>query len=698
MNVFWTIVLGLLNAVVVGALVRRLTTVGTGALRNTIVSLVMGLSIWPVTLQAFAMLQITQRGDVPFLGMSFSAVMVFLLIFGWFLTIQLYVMLAIELVLPSGTFTQVARTAARMPSWYRTTRRVWEIQRILFRFGLRRYLKPRVPSLRVSRRELARTAAEALAAAGVTFVKLGQFVATRADMVPGEFVEEFSALQSEVPPVPFEQIRPSLERAWGRPIDEVCREFDEQPLAAASVAQVHRAVLLAGEEVVVKIQRPNLRRQVRADSAIIMSLAERFEASAQWARSIGLAEIARGFVDSLAEELDYRGEAQQMAVLGRAVHRTKAELRGRGGAEAPAGRAAVTIPEVYPDLSGERVLVMDRMPGRPLSRSAEALAGMSALVRREMAEQLFMTIARQMLDTGVFHADLHPGNVMVSPAGDLGLIDFGAVGRLDSRDRRDVLTLLLAFDKQNSQAATNAVIDMFGMPPGTDLRRMQREIGQIMLRFDSGAAEPGRGSGRAGGADHASSGTGGGAASGFFRELLDFVFDHGFAMPRAVAQAFRAITTLEDSLRKLDPRCDLLSLVRSHGREVLAGSRSLRRTLDDTALYANATLPAVASLPIEVSRVVKHLQDGTLDIGTSGLTTDLIRNLVRTVVDQLVQVVLATALVLGGVVMMAFDFGPPLAEQLTIFTYFGAWVLMAGMVLAAIVLAPALRDRRVLLW
>jgi ubiquinone biosynthesis protein len=696
MNVFWTIVLGLVNAVVVGALVRRLITVGTGALRNTLVSLVMGLSIWPVTLQAFEMLQITQRGDVPFLGMSFPAVMVFLLIFGWFLTIQLYVMLAIELVLPSGSFTQVARTAARMPSWYRTTRRLWEIQGILVRFGLRRYLKPRVPSLRVSRRELARTAAEALAAAGVSFVKLGQFVATRADMIPSEFVEEFSALQSEVPPVPFSTIRPELEKAWGRPLEEVCREFDEEPLAAASVAQVHRAVLHSGEEVVVKVQRPNLRRQVRADSAIIMNLAERFENSAQWAKSIGLVEIARGFVESLAEELDYRGEARQMTILGRSVAQVSTALGGRAGSGAPddAPRGGIVrIPEVYGALSGERVLVMDRMAGRPLSRSAEALAGTSTLVRREMCEQLFMTIARQMLDTGVFHADLHPGNIMVAPDGTLGLIDFGAVGRLDARDRRDVLTLLLAFDKQNSQAATNAVIDMFGMPPGTDLRRMQREIGQIMLRFDSGGAEE-----PAQSADPTAAGRSGGAASGFFRELLDFVFDHGFAMPTAVAQAFRAITTLEDSLRKLDPRSDLLGLVRSHGREVLAGSRNLRKTLDDTALYANATLPALASLPIEVSRVVKHLQDGSLDIGTSGLTTDLIRNLVRTVVDQLVQVVLATALVLGGVVMMAFDFGPPLAEQLTIFTYFGAWVLMAGMVLAGLVLAPALRDRRALLW
>ncbi|HJG80267.1 MAG TPA: AarF/ABC1/UbiB kinase family protein [Brevibacterium senegalense] len=670
MDIVWTIVLGLANALIVGVLVRRLISVGTGALRNTLVSIVMGLSVWPVSLQAFEMLSIVQRGPVPFLDMSFPAVMVFLLIFGWFIGIQLYVMLAIELVLPSGSFSQAARTAARLPTWYRRVRRVGEIQNLLIRYGLRRYLRPRIPSslrVTVSMREVAHTTGQALAAAGVTFVKLGQFVATRADMIPSEFVEELSALQSEVPPVPLAQVRPVLESTWGATIDEVCREFDEKPLAAASVAQVHRAVLHSGEEVVVKVQRPNLRRQVRADSDILMVLAERFERTASWARSIGLTGIVRGFLDSLAEELDYRGEIRQTVAM-------RQELESRP-------QSQVRIPTVHEELSGRQVIVMERMPGRPLSRGEEVLGGLSTIARREMAEQLFVVVARQMLEAGVFHADLHAGNIMISDAARIGLIDFGAVGRLDSRDRHDVLQLLLAFEQQNSLAATNAVIDLFGMQPGMDLRHVQREVGQIMLKYDGGVSS-------------AAAGSDGGAASGFFSELLSFILDHGFTMPTAVAQAFRAITTLEDSLRRLDPSSDLLGLVRKHGRELLADSRSLQDAVRRTMLYANATGPVVANFPVELSRVVKHLQDGTLDIGTSGLNIDLIRTLVRTVVDQLIQVVLATALVLAGVIMMAFDFGPPLTPGFTIFTYFGAWVLLGGMVLAAIVLAPALRDRR----
>src|SRR5699024_8766016 len=177
-----------------------------------------------------------------------------------------------------------------------------------------------------------------------------------------------------------------------------------------------------------------------------------------------------------------------------------------------------SIPDVFVGLSGQQVIVMERMPGRPLTRGEDALGSVSRIARAEMAEDLFMVVARQMLQSGVFHSDLHAGNIMVSDAGRVGLIDFGAVGRLDSRDRRDVLQLLLAFERQNSLAATNAVIDLFGMPPGLDLRQVQREIGQIMLRYDGGAA-----SAAAGTADAV-----GGAASGFFRELLSFILSHGF--------------------------------------------------------------------------------------------------------------------------------------------------------------------------
>lgn len=659
MDILWSVVWALVSALVVGVLVRRTISVGTGWLRNTVLSLVMGTAIWPITRASYEILGISQDGTIPWLEVSFEAAMIFILLFAWMVVIQMAVLLALELVMPSGTFTTLARAAVRLPSLYRRVSRLSQIQRLLLSHGLSRYMRPRIPSFKVSMREIAQATSEVFAAAGVTFVKLGQFVASRADIVPTEFVEEFSKLQSDVPPVPYSAIEPELVKIWGRPVEEIFAEFSKEPMAAASVAQVHPAVLHDGTEVVVKVQRPHIRRQVKADSDIIHTLAERMENSAGWARKIGVRGIADGFLESLAEELDYRGEIRQTEQLRRAMD--------------PHRRSVVRIPAVYEHLSGERVIVMERMQGVPLSKADAVLGQLSMLARREIARDLFLLVAGQVLETGVFHADLHAGNIVIDDAGRAGLIDFGAVGRLDKRDRRDITLLLLAFERQDSTAATNAIIDIFGMPPEVDTRKIQREVGQLLLQFDAGMP---------------------GESSGLFTALLQFVIDHGFELPPAVGTAFRAISTLEGSLKKLDPEADLLLMVREHMDELLSRTQNLGDAVEGLGLYAAATVPVVAGLPLEISRVVKQLEDGSLDIGMKGLNIDVIRDLVGGVLDQLIQVLVAIALVLAGVVLMAADFGPSLTPALTIFTYFGAWVLLSGFVLAIVVLAPALHQRR----
>lgn len=652
--IVWTILLGLLNAVVVGVLVRRVVSVGTGLLRNTIVSVVMGMSLWPITLQAFRLLRITDVGTLPTDGMGFAAIMVFLLLFGWFIVIQIALMLALEIVVPSGSLSSVLRSASRFPNRYRRLRRLYQIQRILLRYGLGRYLRPRVPHFRLNMREIASVTAEALAAAGVTFVKLGQFIATRADVVPAVFVEEFSKLQTDVPAVGFSELRAELERTWGMSVEEAFAEFDEVPLAAASVAQVHRAVLHDGTEVVVKVQRPKLRNQVRADSDIVLMLASQIENRAEWARKMGVRKLAESFVESLHAELDYRGELANMRLL------RESALVG--------DTRLVTVPEAYPELCGHNVIVMQRLNGVALSKSREEIAGLSRIARRELAEELFELIARQVLVDGVFHADLHPGNILVNSAGRAGLIDFGAVGRIDKRDRRDVALLIMAFDSQNSRAATQAVLDMLGTPPGIDVRVLQREIGEILMHL-----------------------TGSGSMSDAISDMLAFFVNGGFAMPSSIAQALRALATLESSLYYIDPEINMLDIARKRAPEVMRDSFNLRDVAKDSELYALTTTSLVLDLPAQVSRVVRHLEDGTLDIGTKGLDLSAIQGLVRVVIDKAVQTVIATALMLVGVVMMSVNFGPDLTPELKIFTYFGAWMLLAGCVLGALVLAPSLR-------
>ena len=666
MTILYTIGLGVLSALIVGFLVRRMMLTGTGAARNTIVSLIMGLSIWPITLQAYKMLGISAGGYYPTLDMSFPAIMVFLLLFAWFIVIQMFVLLAIELIMPSGTLSSIIRNAPKIPTWYRRLNRLAQIQKILIKFGLSRYLKPRIPTLRVSLREIASTTRDALAASGVTFIKLGQFIATRGDMIPHEFVEEFSTLQAGVKPVAFSEVKDQLEAEWGRPVAEVFAEFDEMPFAGASVAQVHRAVTWDGRAVAVKVQRPKIRKQVRADCDIVLTLAERLERTTEWAQKIGIGKLAHSFVDSLQGELDYRGELGHIEAL---------RLADEVGRSSTHTDSVVHIPHVHRELSGEYVLVMDLVEGTPLSHAPEVVDSLSEIARREIAEDLFLMVVRQVLGKGIFHADLHPGNIVISPSGRAGLVDFGAVGRIDKRDRRAIALLLMAFDSQNSQAATAAILELLGTPSDVNLRELQREIGQIMLKYGDGLP--------------------GSTSAALFGELIDFVVDFGFPMPASVATAFRAISTLEGSITRLVPELNLLALVTHHGRTLLREVGGLGVDRQELTLYAAATAPQMAELPGQLSRIAGHLQDGTLDVGTSGLNISMIKNLLKSTVEQFIQVIVSTALILGGVILMAADFGPALAPELKLFTYFGAWVLLAGCVIAALVLAPALRQRMV---
>ncbi|MCQ9385025.1 ABC1 kinase family protein [Brevibacterium moorei] len=659
MTVVWTIALGLLNAAILGVLVRRLSRVGTGLVRNAVLSLVFGMALWPITQEAYRLLHVTDVLDVLDNQWGLAGAMVYLLLFGWLVAIQVAVLLGLEIVWPGGTLGSVARGATRVPGRYRRTRRLLEIQRILVVHGLSSYVRPRLPRrIHVDLDSLAATLARALAACGVTFVKLGQFAATRADAVPPEFVREFSKLQAEVPPVPFSELEPELLKSWGKPVDEVFASFDRRPLAAASVAQVHTAVLHDGTPVVVKVQRPRIRGQVQADSDIILTLAESLEARAVWARQVGVYKLAESFVKSLRTELDYREEAAQTIAMREVT--------------AASGQEDIVIPRIYPELSGPTVIVMDQVAGTPLSKAHTELATMPRRLRRGLAEDLFELIARQMLVDGTFHADLHGGNILIQPGGTMGLIDFGAVGRLEAGDRQDIMILLVALQTQDSRAATSAVLDMLGNPAGANARMLQRDIGDVMLRF----ATAGRGN-----------------YSELFTQLANFFVVHGFTMPTPIGSAFRAISTLEGSLKVLDPDLDLLDMVQARGDSLLAQARRPADMVDRAKLYALTTGTQLLELPGRVSRAVAHLEDGELNVGPTGMDQSTLGRMMRLLGDSLVQTVIATALIIGGIMLMAADIGPTLSSELKIFTYFGSWLLLTGAILAERVVAPAMTRR-----
>jgi len=241
--------------------------------------------------------------------------------------------------------------------------RYLEILRIAWRHGLSRFLRGRRHlslGTVAERRDLARSLRRALEDGGVTFVKLGQQLSTRHDLLPAEFVSELSRLQDQAAPIPWEEAAEVVRAETGRDLDELFDEIDEQPLAAASVAQVHGARLRTGERVVVKVQRPGIERDVERDLNILVRLASMLDSRADWGRSIGLLDLARGFAAALTEELDFTVERDNMRGVAAALEHSAAN--------------GIRVPRPVDELSTSRVLVMERLDGVPLTGAETTLA------------------------------------------------------------------------------------------------------------------------------------------------------------------------------------------------------------------------------------------------------------------------------------------------------------------------------------
>ncbi|HET6982454.1 MAG TPA: AarF/UbiB family protein, partial [Myxococcaceae bacterium] len=266
---------------------------------------------------------------------------------------------------------------------------------------------------------------------GPTFVKLGQVLSTRADLLPSEFILELRLLQDSVAPIPLDAVRAQIEAGLGRSPEDAFASIEREPLAAASIAQVHRATTRGGEPVVVKVQRPGIQTQIGSDLQVLRSLARLLEAVVEETGIYSPVGIVEEFDRAIREELDFVHEAENV----RAFQETHRERKG------------VRIPRVHDELSSGTVLTLEYFGGVRLLE-----AELSAERRAELARVVLDTAFRQLFEDGLFHADPHPGNFLLLPDGDIGLVDFGLVGRLTKQMREQLVILIVAVALKDSDS------------------------------------------------------------------------------------------------------------------------------------------------------------------------------------------------------------------------------------------------------
>jgi ubiquinone biosynthesis protein len=348
--------------------------------------------------------------------------------------------------------------ARRLPPGRRVLRTLWHLGGAVLGWWVARRLRT---GLRGSRRDLARRLRVAAERLGPTYVKLGQIISSGEGLFPDDLVDEFKQLRDRVPPVPFDRVRQVVEGDLGAPLEDVFDRFDPEPLAAASIAQVHRARLRSGEDVVVKVQRPEVGELVHQDLAVLAWLAPflvgRIPVSAL-ANPPALVEL---FAETIVEELDFRLEADNMVDIARGF----AELGQRG----------YVVPRAHPRLVTPRVLVMERLEGfsfDDVDRMRAAGVDTEAVVRTGMIG--FMEGA---MIQGVFHGDLHGGNLFVLGDGRVALLDFGIVGRMDEPRRLAFLRLLVGGSMNDVRTQLAALRDLGALPPDTDLDAVAADLG-----------------------------------------------------------------------------------------------------------------------------------------------------------------------------------------------------------------------------
>ncbi|WP_369056192.1 ABC1 kinase family protein [Kineococcus terrestris] len=450
---------------------------------------------------------------------------------------------------------------------------------------------------------------------GATFVKLGQIVSTRPDLLPPDYQRELTRLQSEVSPVPWEAVRATVESELGAPLEELFEHVDPKPLASASIGQAHAATLPDGTAVVVKVRRPGVVEQVQGDLEVLRDLAAR--ASRRWsiAADYDVVGLAQDFADTLRAELDYLQE-------GRNADRFAHDF---------AGDPEVHVPKVHWDRTTSRVITLERLRGVRVS-DGDALDA-AGIDRPALAARATRIVADMVFVHGFFHADPHPGNLLIGPGGEIGLLDHGMVGEVDERTRLRLAALVAAFVRHDADRVASAVTDIALSRGRVDRRRLADDAARLLARYQGlPLSEISIGA--------------------YVRDVLAILRAHRMTLPRNLALVVRMVVMLEGMGAELDPRFHLGEVLAPYVRRLMAhqlGPTALARRLGRVGLEA-AELGA--ELPGQLLRILDDVERDGLSVS---LRTDELESYVRRVerIGNRVVVGVVTAAVIEGLAELA---------------------------------------------
>lgn len=495
---------------------------------------------------------------------------------------------------------------------------------------------------------------------GPTYIKLGQLLSTRVDLLPTAYTEALTRLQDEVEPFPVTEVRGIIEAELGAPVKSLFSEFDDTPLAAASLAQVHRAVTRNGRDVVVKVQRPGVRELVRDDMEVLAGLAEKVDRHTDVGRRFGVASLLAQFRRSLADELDYRRESANLVRFG----------------ELTRGYEHLLVPQPIADLSTSKVLTMDRVIGKSVTDVGPF--GLLDADRGPLVEELFSAYLRMILVDGTLHADPHPGNVLLTEDGRLALIDFGMVATVPRRVQGKIVKLLLALSEGDGEEAALVLAEMGHPLAGYDAARFRDDVSHLVSSAVAlrGEVEVGT----------------------VLVELSRLCGVHGLRPPAEMAMVGKTLLNLDQVTKHLDPDFDPTEAIQDNIEEILRGGLSL--SLSGALSSAIEAKDFAAQLPRRANRILDALSDGELAVRVKTMDEVRFLSVLQRLANRLTMGVILAAIVVGAALMMQVPTRSTILGYPAVAMIFFLLAAIAGGVLVAVIVVgdrnaqkAALRDR-----
>ena len=443
----------------------------------------------------------------------------------------------------------------------RLTGRASRIASVMAKHGMKELFTRADPDTNANRRRQAQRVRSAMEELGPTFAKLGQILSTRPDLLPPEFIEELASLQDNVPPLSEAQVVAVMEQELGVPWEDVFESVEPSPMAAGTIAQVHRATLADGDRVVVKVQRPTAREDIMQDLALLELFAEKTEARPAFRQVIDMPAVFEHLSESLRRELDFRQEAGN-------IDRMRQVLE-------PYPR--LDVPGVYHELTSSRLLVMQEIQGAPIRTAPEGIE------RREAARQLLESYYAQILTEGFFHADPHPGNLMWWNDR-IYFLDFGMVGQIGPEIRENLMLLLMAFWQEDVQFLTDVTLMLAGGADRADLDvgAFQDELGAVMAKYRNVSLKEIQ-------------------LGPILQEITEIAIRHDVPLPASLALTGKAMAQMQLATAELDPTIDPFEVAGSYLMRGL--TRRMLDRADPKKLFYEAQ-----KLKVRLSRIAEAFE------------------------------------------------------------------------------------------